>query len=125
MDEARLRRKIAVIMAADVCGYSRLVAEDEDGTLKRLMEYREIFADFVGRGRGREAVVFATTLRSWHGPFGNRSRASDDSAHALGYPRRLRSRLAEADTPAPFMRRIACPIHSINTLSVVALIWKG
>src|SRR5580700_7452461 len=53
MDEARLRRKIAVIMAADVCGYSRLVAEDEDGALKRLMEYREIFADFVGRGRGR------------------------------------------------------------------------
>ena len=53
MDEGRLRRKIAVIMAADVCGYSRLVAEDEDGTLKRLMEYREIFADFVGRGRGR------------------------------------------------------------------------
>ena len=31
MDEARLRRKIAVIMAADVSGYSRLVAEDEDG----------------------------------------------------------------------------------------------
>ncbi len=53
MDEARLRRKIAVIMAADVSGYSRLVAEDEDGTLKRLMEYREIFADFVSRGRGR------------------------------------------------------------------------
>ncbi|MBV9567784.1 MAG: adenylate/guanylate cyclase domain-containing protein, partial [Hyphomicrobiales bacterium] len=53
MDEARLRRKIAVIMAADVCGYSRLVAEDEDGTLHRLMEYRDIFADFVGRGGGR------------------------------------------------------------------------
>ncbi|MBV9751464.1 MAG: adenylate/guanylate cyclase domain-containing protein [Hyphomicrobiales bacterium] len=53
MDEARLRRKIAVIMAADVCGYSRLVAEDEDGTLKRLMEYRELFAEFVSRGRGR------------------------------------------------------------------------
>jgi class 3 adenylate cyclase len=53
MDEARLRRKIAVIMAADVAGYSRLVAEDEEGALKRLMEYREIFADFVGRGRGR------------------------------------------------------------------------
>ncbi|MFI4996881.1 MAG: adenylate/guanylate cyclase domain-containing protein, partial [Hyphomicrobiales bacterium] len=53
MDEARLRRKIAVIMAADVVGYSRLVAENEDATLKRLMEYREIFADFVSRGRGR------------------------------------------------------------------------
>ncbi|MBV9739962.1 MAG: adenylate/guanylate cyclase domain-containing protein [Hyphomicrobiales bacterium] len=53
MEEARLRRKIAVIMAADVSGYSRLVAEDEDGTLKRLMDYREIFADFVSRGHGR------------------------------------------------------------------------
>lgn len=53
MDEARLRRKIAVIMAADVSGYSRLVAEDEDGTLRRLMEYRGIFSDFVSRGSGR------------------------------------------------------------------------
>ncbi|MBW0005355.1 MAG: hypothetical protein JO216_17920 [Hyphomicrobiales bacterium] len=57
MEEARLRRKIAVIMAADVSGYSRLVAEDEDGTLKRLMDYREIFTDFVSRGHGR---IFAS-----------------------------------------------------------------
>ncbi len=53
MEEARLRRKLAVILAADVVGYSRLVAIDEDGTLRRLMEYREIFQDFVSRGRGR------------------------------------------------------------------------
>jgi len=53
MDETRLKRKIAVIMAADVVGYSRLVAHDEDGTLRRLMDYRQIFEDFVGRGGGR------------------------------------------------------------------------
>lgn len=50
---ARLKRKIAAILAADVAGYSRLVAEDEEGTLRRLAAYREVFDDFVQRAGGR------------------------------------------------------------------------
>jgi|HubBroStandDraft_6_1064221.scaffolds.fasta_scaffold299641_2 hypothetical protein len=95
MDEARLRRKIAVIMAADVCGYSRLVAEDEDevGTLKRLMDYREIFADFVGSGRGRETVSLRRhcgvgTDRSGTGR-GHRMTAHTPSAILVGSDRSL------------------------------------
>jgi hypothetical protein len=30
-----MKRKIAAIFAADIAGYSRLVAEDEEGTLRR------------------------------------------------------------------------------------------
>jgi class 3 adenylate cyclase len=48
-----MRRKIAAIMAADVAGYSRLVAEDEEETLRRLASYRSVFEEFVGRGHGR------------------------------------------------------------------------
>ena len=33
---ALMKRKIAAILAADVAGYSRLVAEDEEETLRRL-----------------------------------------------------------------------------------------
>ena len=33
MAEKRLQRKLAAILAADVAGYSRLVGEDEEGTL--------------------------------------------------------------------------------------------
>jgi len=48
-----MKRKIAAIMAADVAGYSRLVAEDEEETMRRLTSYRSVFEEFVGRGYGR------------------------------------------------------------------------
>ena len=35
-----MKRKIAAIFAADIAGYSRLVAEDEEETLRRLAAYR-------------------------------------------------------------------------------------
>ena len=48
-----MKRRIAAIMAADVVGYSRMISDDEEETLRRLLSYREVFSDFVGRGGGR------------------------------------------------------------------------
>jgi adenylate cyclase len=48
-----MKRKIAAIMAADVEGYSRLVAEDEEETLRRLASYRAVIDDFIARAAGR------------------------------------------------------------------------
>lgn len=48
-----MKRKIAAILAADVAGFSRLVAEDEEETLRRLAVYRGVFSDFVERFGGR------------------------------------------------------------------------
>src|SRR5215204_733342 len=48
-----MKRKIAAILAADVAGYSRLVAEAEEETLTQLGSYREVFDDFVRRAGGR------------------------------------------------------------------------
>ena len=48
-----LKRKIAAIMAADVAGYSRLVAEAEERTLQELAAVREIFDAFVAQAGGR------------------------------------------------------------------------
>ncbi|MGJ4927705.1 adenylate/guanylate cyclase domain-containing protein [Bradyrhizobium sp. HKCCYLS2038] len=48
-----LKRKIAAIFAADIAGYSRLVAEDEEETLRRLEAYREVVDDFIARAGGR------------------------------------------------------------------------
>lgn len=48
-----MKRKIAAILAADIAGYSRLVAEDEEETLRRLEAYRAVFDDFVARYGGR------------------------------------------------------------------------
>jgi class 3 adenylate cyclase len=52
-----MKRKIAAIMAADIAGYSKLVAEDEEETVRRLASFREVFADFVTRFSGR---IFST-----------------------------------------------------------------
>jgi adenylate cyclase len=48
-----MKRKIAAIMAADIAGYSKLVAEDEEETLRRLASYRAVFEDFISRFSGR------------------------------------------------------------------------
>ena len=54
---ASVKRKIAAILAADIVGYSRLVAEDEEETLRRLETYRAVFSDLIARFGGR---VFST-----------------------------------------------------------------
>src|SRR6202049_1166277 len=53
-----MKRKIAAIFAADIAGYSRLVAEDEEETLRRLASYRQVTDDFIARYGGR---IFNTT----------------------------------------------------------------
>ena len=48
-----MKRKIAAIFAADIAGYSRLVAEDEEETLRRLQSYRAVTDDFIAKAGGR------------------------------------------------------------------------
>jgi hypothetical protein len=44
MAEERIQRRLAAILAADLVGYSRLMEDDEAGTLNRLKELRrELF----------------------------------------------------------------------------------
>jgi class 3 adenylate cyclase len=48
-----MKRKIAAIFAADIAGYSRLIAEDEEETLRRLESYRAVTDDFIAKAGGR------------------------------------------------------------------------
>lgn len=48
-----MQRRIVAILAADIAGYSRLVAEDEEETLRRLGNYRAVFDDFIAQFGGR------------------------------------------------------------------------
>ena len=48
-----MKRKIAAIFAADIAGYSRLIAEDEEETLRRLASYRQVTDDFIAKCGGR------------------------------------------------------------------------
>ncbi len=45
MAEERINRKLAAILAADVVGYSLLMAADEAGTLAALKRHRELVFD--------------------------------------------------------------------------------
>jgi adenylate cyclase len=48
-----LERKLATILSADVAAYSRLMAEDEEGTLRIFRGHKEIFEKLVQLHRGR------------------------------------------------------------------------
>ena len=54
MAEARVQRRLAAILAADVAGYSRLMGADEEGTLAALKQLRRELADpKIKEHRGR------------------------------------------------------------------------
>ncbi|MHC4310655.1 MAG: adenylate/guanylate cyclase domain-containing protein [Planctomycetota bacterium] len=53
MNQERAKRKLCAVLSADVQGYSRLMGEDDVGTIKTLKEYRRIIAKLVEQYRGR------------------------------------------------------------------------
>ena len=49
-----MERRLAAILAADVVGYSRLMGDDEEGTLARLKAHRgEVIDPAIGKHKGR------------------------------------------------------------------------
>ena len=53
MSTEKVRRKLAAILSADVKGYSRLMGEEEVGTIRTLTAYKEVMAGFIQKHRGR------------------------------------------------------------------------
>ncbi len=53
MTAEKFKRKLTAILSADVKGYSRLMGEDEEGTLRTLSAYKELMAGFIQHHRGR------------------------------------------------------------------------
>ena len=53
MQEPTTPRRLAAILAADVVGYSRLMQDDDQATLRDLTERRALFAGRVAARRGR------------------------------------------------------------------------
>jgi adenylate cyclase len=48
-----MARKLAAILSADVKGYSRLMGEDEEATIRTLTAYREVMTALIQQHRGR------------------------------------------------------------------------
>jgi len=54
MEDQRTERKLAAILALDVAGFSRLMGQDEEGTLRRLKGHlRELLEPRIAQHRGR------------------------------------------------------------------------
>jgi adenylate cyclase len=53
MSPETTERRLAAILSADIVGYSRLIAEDEDQTVRRLGTYRTEITNLVEEHRGR------------------------------------------------------------------------
>ena len=53
MSPEATERRLAAILSADVAGYSRLLAEDEPGTIQTLNAYREAIRTLVEQHLGR------------------------------------------------------------------------
>jgi class 3 adenylate cyclase len=53
MKAQEVKRKLTAILSADVKGYSRLMGEDEKGTVHTLNAYKEVMAGLIQHHRGR------------------------------------------------------------------------
>jgi adenylate cyclase len=53
MGEEGFKRKLTAILSADVSGYSRLMGEDEDSTVRTLTAHREMMTNTIQQHRGR------------------------------------------------------------------------
>ena len=53
MAEEGFKRKLAAILSADVEGYSRLMDDDEEATVRKLTAYRTAINDLAQQYRGR------------------------------------------------------------------------
>jgi class 3 adenylate cyclase len=91
-----MRRKLTVILASDVAGYSRLVGEDEEDTVRRFREAAAEFAAFVQQHQGR---IFNTAGDAILAEFGS---AVDATRCALAIQDANNARNA----PVPPQRRI-------------------
>ena len=47
------KRKLTAILSADVKGYSRLMGEDDQATVRTIKVYREVITEIVQKHRGR------------------------------------------------------------------------
>jgi len=88
---SKITRKIAAIMAADVAFYSRLVADNEEETLRLLSNHREVFDDFVDRYGGRVFNTAGDSVMSEFSSAVEAMRAAIDiqevlRTHNLAYP---------------------------------------
>src|SRR6516164_7959181 len=104
MAENRVERRLAAILAGDVAGYSRLMGDDEEGTLARLNAHRHEFLDrTLAEHRGR------IVKRTGDGILIEFASAVDATRCAIAQQRGMAQR--NADVPADERIELRMGIH--------------
>ena len=95
--QARVERRLAAILAADVAGYSRLIGADEEGTLSRLKALRaEVIDPKIAEHHGR---IVKTTGDGLLVEFAS-------VVDALRCAAEIQAAMAESNAPLPADKRI-------------------
>ena len=65
MESEKTERKLAAILHADVVGYSRMMGEDEVGTLRTLTTYREVMFSLIEMHHGLSLIHISEPTRPY------------------------------------------------------------
>ena len=107
MPENFKQRRLATILAADVFGYSRLMAQNEENTLRTLKAYRDVIDRLISRHEGR---IFNTAGDSVLAEFQS---AVEAVRCAIAIQEELRVRNAEVDEPRRMEFRIGVNVGDV------------
>ncbi len=103
-----MERRLAAILAADVVGYTRLMGDDEAGTLRRLTELREQFLEpLIAEHRGRVVKLMGDGLLVEF------SSVVDAVACAVAWQKGVVEREAEGDDDKPLQFRIGINLGDV------------
>src|SRR5215203_6056794 len=101
MADERVQRRLAAVLAADVVGYSRLMEEDETGTLSALKAlWREVLKPLVAYHDGRVVKVMGDGVLIEFG----------SSVNAVQCAIELQERTGETNKTRPDAQRIVLRI---------------
>ena len=107
MTEERQQRRLTTILAADVVGYSRLTAENEEDTVRTLKAHRGVIDRLIARHEGR---IFNTAGDSVLAEFGS---AVEAVRCAITIQEELRVRNAQIDENRRIIFRIGINVGDV------------
>ncbi|MDP6953126.1 MAG: adenylate/guanylate cyclase domain-containing protein, partial [Alphaproteobacteria bacterium] len=94
--ETGQRQRVAAILAADVVGYSRLMADDETATIAALDAARAVFAEHIAANQGRVVDTAGDSVLA----------IFETTAGAVEAAMAVQTALAEAAEDVPEARRM-------------------
>jgi len=102
-----MERKLTAILSADVEGYSRLMGEDEEATIRTLTAYREVMTTLIQQHRGRVVDSPGDNLLAEF------ASAVDAVQGALAIQRELKTRNAELPANRQMAYRIGINVGDV------------